>query len=58
MSPASSVGLHSEQFKEENYLDEGQERLLSDSADRGYFGNKTLTDFEQSEGANKRAQFL
>jgi len=33
-------------------LDKGRERLLSD---RGYFGNKTLNDFEQSEGANKRA---
>ncbi len=40
LSPASSV--HLEQFKERHSLnwDKGRERLLSASADSGYFGNK------------------
>jgi len=48
VSPASSLNL--EQFKEGKNLDKGQERLLSASADCGYFGNKTFNAFELSEG--------
>ena len=39
----SSLTRHSEQIKLGNNWDKGQERLLFVSADRGYFGNKTLS---------------
>ncbi len=47
-APQDDVYL--EQFKDGNNWDKGQERMLSASADRRYFGNKTLNVFEQSGG--------